>query len=116
MQMVERGPGGGPLAGSRVWQQRVPPCDGNAIRGDEGDAPAVEACPEPARGMMKGGGEKRDADCEKQNALDDAQGTGLQPGDELQVIAEGEHSGTDEKSDEVSDSPGQEESDHGGRA
>jgi len=65
---------------------------------------------------MKGSDEERDADRKKQDPLDDAQRTGLEPDDELQVIAEGEHSGADEKSDEVSDSPGQEESDHGGRA
>jgi len=65
---------------------------------------------------MNGGDEKRDADRKKQDSLDDTQGTGLQPGDELQVIAEGEHSGADEKPDEISDSPGQQESDHGGRA
>src|SRR5258708_1879532 len=104
-QIIERGAAGGPLLRRQVLQPHVPPRDHDADRRDESDDPAVEPCPEPARGVMKGSDEERDADCKKQNALDDAQGTGLQPGDELQVIAEGEHSGTDEKPDQVSDSP-----------
>ena len=65
---------------------------------------------------MEGGNQKRDADRKEQQPLDDAQGARLERDDELQVIAEGEHPGADEKSDEVSDPPGKQESDHGGRA
>jgi hypothetical protein len=65
---------------------------------------------------MKGSDKECDADRKKKNPLDDAQGTGLQTDDELQVIAECEHAGADEKSDKISDSPGKQESDHGGRA
>jgi hypothetical protein len=65
---------------------------------------------------MKGGDEERDADRKKQDPLDDAQRTGLEADDELQVIAEAEHAGADEKPGEVSVPPGKQESDHGGRA
>jgi hypothetical protein len=94
----------------------VPPRDRYADYRDESDDPAVEPSPELALRVMKGSDEKRDADRKKENPLDDAQRTGLQTDYELQVIAEAEHADTDEKSDEVSDPPGKQESDHGGRA
>jgi hypothetical protein len=94
----------------------VPPRDRDADCRDESDDPAVEPCAEPACRVMEGSDKERDADRKKQNPLDDAQGTGLQPYDELQVIAEAEHAGAGEKSDKVSDSSGKQESDHGGRA
>ena len=62
---------------------------------------------------MKGSDKERDAERKQQNPLDDAQGAGLEPDDELQVVAESEHPGTDEKSQKVSDSPGKQELDHG---
>ena len=65
---------------------------------------------------MKGGDKERDADREKKNPLDNAQGTGLQTDDELQVVAEREHAGADEKPEEVSDPPGKQEPYHEGRA
>jgi hypothetical protein len=94
----------------------MPPRDRDADCRDESDDPAVEPRPEPARRVMKGSDEERDADRKKQDPLDDAQRTRLEADDELQVITEGEHAGADEKSDEVSDSPGKQEFDHGGRA
>jgi len=63
---------------------------------------------------MKGSDKERDADGKKKNPLDDAQGTGLQTTNELQLIARMRACGADEKSDKISDSPGKQESDHGG--
>ena len=52
---------------------------------------------------MEGGNQKRDADRKEQQPLDDAQRTGIKADDELQVVAEGEHSRAGEKPRQVAD-------------
>jgi hypothetical protein len=56
--------------------------------------------------MVKGRDKERDADREEQDALDDAKGTGLEPDDELKVIAEGEHARAGEEASEVANAAG----------
>ena len=65
---------------------------------------------------MERGNKKSNPGCEEQKPLEDAQGTRFEPYGELQIIAEGEHAGADEKSGNVSDSPGKQQFDHGDRA
>ncbi len=77
------------------------PCDGGAKGREEGDHPGVEARADPARRMMKGRDKERDADRKEQQALEDAKGAGLEPHDELEVVAEGEHPRTGKEPEEI---------------
>jgi hypothetical protein len=62
--------------------------------------------------MVNGSGEEYDTDRKEQQPLDDAKRAGLEPDDELQVIAEGEHPRAGEKPDKVADASGKEEPSH----
>jgi hypothetical protein len=53
--------------------------------------------------MMDGRGKERDTDCKEQQALDDAKRAGLEPDDELKVIAEGEHARAGDDPEKVSE-------------
>ena len=99
-----------------VLKPNVASRDRDAERRNEGDRSPVEAGADAARGVMEGSGEERDASCKEQQPLDDAKRAGLEPDDELKVIAEREHPRAGEKPDKVADASGKEESRHGDRA